>query len=176
MKRSAMFGWIVLLTLGSVLAFQSVAIAACGNPSGNPSGPPGLLVSANATGTKLYGVVAIEFYPHGGVLDAKVWMRLRKGSTLNLFSGQIRGISSLSPAEIQSALVDAADPATGITISQQISDAYFQGLKTNIAVKNIDNYMETDFLSLIDQPTCTSLGMSTCLPFIVLADVELAAY
>lgn len=176
MKRSVLFGWIVLLILGTVLAMPPVAIAGSGNPSGNPSGPPGLVISPYAQGTKLYGVIAIEFYPHGGLLDAKVWLRLSKGSSLNLFTGQIRNINSTSPAVIQSALMDAVNLGTGVTILQQISDTFFQGLKTNIAVKNVDNYVESDFLSSIDGPTCTSLGISPCLPFIVIADVEIAAY
>jgi len=176
MKRAALFGWIVLLTLGTVLALQSVASAACAIASGGPSGPPGLLINPNAQGTKLYGAVAIEFYPHGtgGLMDAKVWMRLRKGSTLNIFYGQINNIENLNPAQIQSALMLAADPSKGL-ISDQISAAFFNGLKTDIVVKNISNYMETDFLSWIDAPTCVSLGTSPCVPFIVIMDIELSA-
>ena len=174
MKRMTVFVGIILFALGATLVFQDIAIAGTGAPSGDPSVPPGLVISPNATGTKLYGTVAIEFYEKSNThFSAKVFLRLRKGSAIEVFFGEIPDLVATSSEAVQEQLWDALNE--GFTLKQQILAVFFNGEPRNVAVKNIGEYVEQDFNSQIDRPTCSVNGFpNTCVISFVITDIELA--
>ena len=178
MKRMTVFVGIILFALGATLVLQNIAFAGTGAPSGNASGPPGLVISPNATGTKLYGTVAIEFYEIPPVLNvphfsAKVFLRLRKGSTIEVFFGEILDLVATDIPTVQASLWNAINDE-GVTLRQQILNAFFNGENRSVSVKSIGDYVQQDFFSSIDEPTCIAYGRSTCVITFVTTDIELA--
>jgi hypothetical protein len=130
-------------------------------PPGQP--PFGLKVQGAAKGTKLDGVISIEFYSCeattvGTVCDARIFLRLRQGNTAQVqrFFGELTNVLASSPSAVQDAITDA--------LATQVVDAFFPGQSLGLTLKDITNYVRLDV-----NTTTTPASI------FVLADIVLAA-
>jgi len=149
------------------LLLGSLAFAGAGLDSPQTIPPFGLHVEGAAKGTKLDGVVSIEFYSQGQCpspnedlvcADAIVTLRLRQGNTneLKMFVGELTDVLFASPAAVQTAI-------TG-TLGTQVALAFFPGKTVTLTLKNVTEFGRIDVAS----------GVTTGSTFI-LANVQIAA-
>ena len=120
---------LMMILLAIALSF-SLAYAGSGAPALSEGGQPpyGMAYQSDAAGTKLNGVICIEYYnvvipggnPQNSTADAKIVLRLQKGSGEPiLFYGTATGVPFNDIAENQLAVTDAME--------SQIINAYFGG-------------------------------------------------
>jgi hypothetical protein len=144
------------------LFLGSLAFAGTGLEQGPGEPPFGLKIQGDAKGTKLEGVISIEFYncagtPVGTVCDARIALRLRQGNTsaLKMFFGDLTDVIASSPTAVQTAIED--------TLEQQVVDAFFPGQNLTTTLKNVTEYGRIDVNTT-----------STPVSIFVLADVQIA--
>jgi hypothetical protein len=148
------------------LFLGSLAFAGTGLEQ-RPGEPPfGLKVQGDAKGTKLDGVISIEFYncgpdpspePKGTLCDARIALRLRQGNTaaLQMFFGDLTDVIASSPAAVQTAIED--------TLEQQVVAAFFPGQNLTTTLKNVTEYGRIEVSTDFTPPS-----------IFVLADVQIA--
>jgi hypothetical protein len=121
MKRSMVL-WATLAALSAiVLAGPAIAGKASGQGGGNEGEPPyGLKVEGDAAGTKLYGVIEVEYFgdPGGALPDGgncahvQAVARLRKGNGLKTFYADADRISYFAPASLRcGSMLSVTNPA-----------------------------------------------------------------
>jgi hypothetical protein len=150
---------LLLMLVGGAMVFAGGGLEcdSCGAP------PHGIGLVGNATGTKLDGVITIEFYnidttdPVLAPADARLVLRLRKGKTFAVFYGETHLSNYTSPSIVQTAITD--------TMRQAVLDEFFNGANLTVKLKSIDEFGELD--------TVGSTALTDRSVFI-LANVELA--
>ena len=139
--------WVVIgiSVLLPVLFVSSVGFAAKASFDSPPGAPPyGLAVHGNAGGTKLYGVVEVEYYDvvrYQSTISfqARAVARLQQGNKLQTFyaAPNIVFTDDKDPAVVQGPLMNAFAP--------QVLDFFFPGqFGLCIWLKNVTEYSELD--------------------------------
>jgi hypothetical protein len=137
MKSATKYILLLLLAGGTmVFAGGGLECGDCGAP------PHGIGLVGNATGTKLDGVITIEFYnivttgSLAGQADTRLVLRLRKGKTFAVFYDETSVSDYTNPAIVQAAI-------TG-TMTQPILDEFFSGAQLTVRLKSIDSFGQLD--------------------------------
>ena len=125
-------------------------------PPGEP--PHGVAVQSDAPGTKLNGVLFIEFYDIQANFSAsgRFILRLRKGKDFEVFYGEAFVTDFTSPSIVQTAVTNV--------LKQVVLDRFFNGADLTVKVKALEEFGE------LTTPTSISTTLST----FILADVVLA--
>ena len=147
------------------LLLASLAFASGGSVEQPPGEPPfGLKIQGDTKGTKLDGVISIEFYDcaattAGTVCDARTVLRLRQGTTnaLKMFFGETEDILASSPLAVQTAITNS--------LQAQVVNAFFPGQNLTTKLKNV-----TNFGSL----TVATTDLTPAGSIFILADVQIA--
>jgi len=163
--------YLLLLLLGGgamVFASGGLECDSCGEP------PHGIGLVGNATGTKLNGIISIEFYnivltgPDAGNANARLVLRLRKGNKdFAMFYGETSVDDLTNPSEVQNAVIAELSP--------QVIDRFLgnnDGNFNNDGVHTVKIKSMEEFGELIVNPTVL-IGGSTLSTF-VLSNVEIA--
>jgi hypothetical protein len=127
------------LLIGLFLGSLAFAGTGLDSPQGDP--PFGLKVQGDAKGTKLDGVVSIEFFNSFDCSfdnsltcsEAKIVLRLRQGNTnqLQMFVGDLAEVQKGSPNAVQTAITDA--------LGTQVTEAFF-GQTLTVKLKNVTEF------------------------------------
>jgi hypothetical protein len=133
------------------------AVTSLEKPPGEP--PHGVAIQDDAAGTKLYGVLVIEFYNYDTQFDiaggARVVLRLRQGNILQTFfkhvPGPLEGIIS-NPGFIQETIQNQIAP--------DILNEFFPGEDLTITVKNMEEFDDVDANSIIIRDVPGNVGNS----------------
>jgi len=129
---NSLFVWLFLCSLPMVWA---------GGDAEQPPGVPpfGLKVEGETKGTKLDGVIFIEFYDcipgdAGTICNATIALRLRQGNSgdLQIFIADVEGVNSSSPLAVQTAITQE--------LETQIIDSFFPGESLTTHLKNITQF------------------------------------
>lgn len=144
----------VLFTAG-LYGSAAFAVTSLEKPPGEP--PHGLAISEDAAGTKLYGVLIIEFYDYDTQFDvaggARVVIRLRQGNILQTFfkhvAGPLNGIIS-NPAFIQETIQGEIAP--------DILSEFFPGEDLTLTVKNMEEFDDVDANSIVIRDVPGDMG------------------
>jgi hypothetical protein len=150
---------LLLLLAGGTMVFAGGGLECgdCGAP------PHGIGLVGNATGTKLDGVITIEFYnlvttgTGAGNADARLVLRLRKGKTFAVFYGETHVSDFTNPAVVQTAITN--------TMTQAVLTEFFDGANLAVKLKSLDQFGELDTVGATDVTTRSVF---------ILANVELA--
>lgn len=128
---------LVVLWMASLLG----SAASAKDPS-QPAGQPpfGVAAHGDGVGTKLNGVVFIGFFDLDNNVEgsAIVVLRLRKGSALKIFYGEIGPMSPLNITAVQAAIQNVMEP--------QVRDAFFPGSNVEIKLVGLDEFMSKTVL------------------------------
>lgn len=163
MKRNREKTKVLLVCLAALLSY-----CICGTPgyattvgAERPPGEPpyGLAVHGDAAGTKLYGVLYIEYSNFSGTrfADARIVVRLRMSNRLEMFYAEAQAVEISSMSANQQYIMAA--------ISPHVLRAFFPGQTSlAISVKNVSEFIQTDAIDNFNQRFCTH----------VMADIEVA--
>jgi hypothetical protein len=140
----------VALILFMIVFSCSLAYGGSGSPQVSDTGTPpnGMAYGSAAAGTKLTGVICIEYYnvsfntddPFDDTADAKIVLRLRKGSVLKVLYGTADAVLFNNIASNQMAIAAAMGP--------QILEVFFnndQNLK--VVLKSAEEFAQVDVFS-----------------------------
>ena len=140
-----------------VFAEGGLSCPTCGQPPNN------LLIDGKAAGTKLDGVLSIEFYnkvsnPTLGSVEAdgRFVLRLKKGSDFAMFYAEAFVLDIGDPALVQNVITTELQSA--------VLDRFFPGQSLTVKLKNIDQ-----FGSLNTDTTVPSLNST-----FILSNIQLA--
>jgi hypothetical protein len=128
---------VFVVTLLSPMAFAATAKE---QPTGEP--PFGVAIQSDAQGTKLNGAVLIEYYNFRQVdgqllADARIVLRLRKGSVFKTFFGEETDIDTNDPAGNQQTITE--------TMYLQIINEFFEGdTSLEITLKSLEEFGDVD--------------------------------
>lgn len=120
-----------------VMISGSLSFAGTGSPDTPPGVPPyGVAIQSDAAGTKLTGVISIEYgyggYPCPGTLcyDSRILLRLKKGNETKTFYAD--GALPADPILQQAVITDL--------FKGQILDAFFGGKALTITLTSIGQF------------------------------------
>ena len=153
--KSLMKSVLLLLLASGALVFAGGGLECptCGQP------PHGIGLEGNATGTKLNGVIMIEFYDiqSNASADARIVLRLRKGKDFAVFYDETPVSDYTNPSAVQTEITNELTP--------EILARFFNSAALTIKVKSMQEFGELDTVVATDL---------TARSVFILANVELA--
>ena len=166
---------LISLLCVAAMALMGASTASAKGSSENPGNgaPPwGAAIHGDAQGVKLVGALYAEFYdlsPIAGGFEgkARVTVRLRKGSRVAVFYGEIPyNIVVTTASDVQQPLIDA--------VADQILNEFFPGqslTSKNILVKDMSEYAQRDNVQAAATSCFSSYGIGNTF---VITDIILA--
>jgi len=204
LKREVCMGkkrtWMVIgvVCLAVVMLSSYLVIAKLGAPAGQPGEPPfGLALQGDAAGTRLTGVLYVEFYNLMrdpacmstasdpcrncplAYADARIVLRLQKGDKdLQTFFGEVVGTGNGTEGKVYIQDAAAMQEAVTSVMAPQIAEGFFPG-KPNVRIvlrsmKNFGNITAPNALADY-APSTDSCGDAQGISDFSIADVEIAA-
>lgn len=149
MKSIVKYLLIVVLGAGAmVFADGGLACPTCGQP------PNGIGLDGNAQGTKLEGVIFIEFYdlvfhpetvtipiiPAHSSAEGRFVLRLRKGSDFEVFYTEAEVADISDPALVQNVIMASHDFVNNTTLQSAVLARFFGRTDLTVKLKNIDQF------------------------------------